>query len=78
MRTRICVTGSAIALLLTLTAAPARAAIIDLTPTGFSFSACGVCDTFGGRGVYLEANSTFSIDEIGLSARWQRGLHPEH
>jgi hypothetical protein len=43
----------------------AHAATIDLRPVGFSFSPSGPSTTFDGRGVYFQANTSFSIDQIG-------------
>lgn len=42
-----------------------NAALIDVTPNGLSFNNCGSCTTFGGRGIYIEANQDFSVSQIG-------------
>ena len=54
-----------ISLVAFLFAGVANAALIDVTPAGLSFSNCGVCTTFGGRGIYIEANQDFSVSRIG-------------
>ena len=54
-----------VSLLAFLFSGAANATLIDVTPTSLSFSNCGSCTTFGGRGIYIGVNETFSVSRIG-------------
>lgn len=54
-----------VALLATALSLSAHAGVIDMKPTGQSFTNCGSCTTFGGRGVYFHANSDIAVNQIG-------------
>jgi hypothetical protein len=54
----------AVIALSTLSPTAGWATLIDLTPTGLSFTPCGDCTTFGGRSIYIRANASLAIDSV--------------
>lgn len=53
----------------------ANATTLDIAPASPTFSPCGVCTTFEGRGIYITANSDFAVDSISWRGNVTTGTY---